>query len=377
MRCTAIFTTFSYYTNRKIPAVVFDLQLFNEEKTEEATPKRKEDTRKRGQVAKSIEINSAFVIIAAFFALNVLGKFIYNELINFMGKIFTTLAVPDLTISSFVVLFMNAGLVFLKVTMPIMLVIIVVSLAVNFAQVGFMFTLEPLIPDFNRLNPISGFGRLFSKRSLVELMKALAKVFIIGYFIYRFLLKEVYQMPKLMSTDLLDALGKVSSMTVELAYQVGIIMLVLAALDYLYQWYDHKESIKMSKQEVKEEMKQNEGDPQIKGKIKERQRAIAMKRMMQDVPKADVVVTNPTHFAVALKYKDDMPAPIVVAKGKDMIAARIKEIAREHDVTIVENRPLAQSLYKTTDIGDIIPPELYQAVAEVLAYVYRLKKKLS
>lgn len=377
MECTAIFTASSHYVNRQIPAVVFDLQLFTGEKTEEATPKRKEDARKRGQVAKSMEINSAFVIITAFFALNVLGEFIYNELINFMGQTFATLSVADMTINSVRILFMNTGLVFLKATMPIMGAIILVSLLVNFAQVGFMLSLEPLTPNFSKINPISGFQRLFSKRSLVELMKSLAKICIIGYFIYRFILNEVDQLPKLINTDLIGTFKKVCSMTIDLAFQVGMVMLVLAALDYFYQWYEHRESIKMSKQEVKEEMKQTEGDPQIKGKIKERQRAIAMRRMMQEVPKADVIVTNPTHFAVALQYKQEMPAPIVIAKGQDIIAAKIKEIAKQHHIAIVENKPLARSLFKTTEIGDIIPPELYQAVAEVLAYVYRLKNRLS
>lgn len=355
----------------------FDLQLFNQEKTEEATPKRKEESRKKGQVAKSVEINSAFIILAAFFTLKLAGPYTYQELSGLFRFVYANFSTADFTVNFVHTLFIALSITFAKAVLPVMMAIFMISLAVNFLQVGFYFTLDPIMPNFNKINPISGFSRLFSKRVIVELLKSIMKIIIIGYFIYRFIIKEVMDLPRLISSDPSDSLFIVAAMTFELTMQIGVVMLVLAGLDYFYQWWDHNQSIKMSKQEIKEEFKQTEGNPQIKSKIKERQRAMAMRRMMQEVPKADVIITNPTHFAVALKYETGMSAPTVIAKGQDLVAKRIKEIALENRVTIVENKPLARALYATIEVGDLVPPELYQAVAEVLAYVYRLKKRLT
>jgi flagellar biosynthetic protein FlhB len=355
----------------------FDLQLFSQEKTEEATPKRKEESRKKGQVAKSVEINSAFVILTAFLSLKIIGPYIYTELTAFMRFMFAHFSTADFTIRDMHILFINLSFVFLKTALPVMTVIMLISLGVNLLQVGFVFSLEPLMPQFDRINPISGFGRLFSKRSLVELVKSLLKVAIIGYFIIRFVMQETGQIPQLISTDLIDTLRYMSTLIFDLAMQIGGVILVLAALDYFYQWWEHNQSIKMSKHDIKEEFKQTEGNPQIKGKIKERQRAMAMRRMMQEVPKATAIITNPTHFAIAIKYDKSMTAPEVVAKGQDFLAERIKILAREHRIAIVENKPLARALYASVEIGETVPSELYQAVAEVLAHVYRLKKRLS
>lgn len=381
MECTTIFTASSRLSPEvnQVPAQLanFDLQLFNQEKTEEATPKRKEEARKKGQVAKSSEINSAFVILSAFFTLKLVGPYIYEELTGLFQFVYSQFSTTDFTINYIYMLFISLSIIFAKAALPVMVSILVISLLINFLQVGFNFTLEPLMPQFNRINPISGFGRLFSKRSLVELLKSILKIVIVGYFIYRFISKEVMDVPRLISADPADSLHTVATMTFDLTFQIGAVMLILAGLDYFYQWWEHNQSIKMSKEEIKQEYKQTEGNPQIKGKIKERQRAMAMQRMMQEVPKADVIVTNPTHFAVALKYEAGMAAPTVIAKGQDLIAKRLKEIALENRVAIVENKPLARSLYASVDIGDVVPPELYQAVAEVLAYVFRLKKRLS
>ncbi|MBP2642436.1 MAG: flhB [Firmicutes bacterium] len=355
----------------------FDLQRFSQEKTEEATPKRKEESRQKGQVAKSAEINSAFVILASFLALKFIGSYIYTEITAFMRGMFGGFSTTDFTIDSVQVILIQFIMVFLKTAMPIMLIILVISVMVSLIQVGFVFSTEALMPQFSRINPIAGMGKLFSKRSLVELVKSFLKVGIIGYFIFRFIMNEAGKIPELINVELIDSLKYISSLIVNLALQIGAVILVIAAIDYLYQWWDHNQSIKMSKQEVKEEMKQTDGNPQIKGKIKERQRAFAMQRMMQEVPKATVIVTNPTHFAVAIKYEKDMAAPEVVAKGQDFLAERIKSLARENKVVIVENKPLARTLYSSVDVGESIPPELYQAVAEVLAYVFRLKKRLS
>lgn len=377
MECTAIFTESLLYLQSN--GFSFDLQRFNGEKTEDATAKRKSEARQKGQVAKSAELNSAFIILSAFFALKMLGPYIYTSLTDFMKHIFSELAntAQDFTIQTANILFLDIFIIFFQVAIPVMLSILIISAAINFLQVGFTLTTQPLVPNLERLNPIAGLQRLFSKRAIAELIKSLIKIAIIGYFVYRFVNREIEQIPKLIGVELQDSFQLIAGLTVDLALQIGGVILLLAALDYFYQWWEHNQSLKMSKQEVKEEFKQTEGNPQIKGKIKERQRAMAMRRMMQEVPSASVVVTNPTHFAVALKYKQDMAAPVVVAKGQDFTANKIKEIARAHKVAIVENKLLARSLYSSVDVGDVIPPHLFQAVAEVLAYVYRLNKKLS
>ncbi len=356
---------------------VLDLQLFAGEKTEEATPKRKEEARKKGQVAKSPEIGSAFAILSAFFALKMLGPYIYKELADYMRFVLSHFSTADFTINQIHLILLEFGIVFLKTVLPVALVVLVISLAVNLLQVGFIFSLEPLMPQLDRINPISGFQRLFSLRSIAELVKSLCKLTIIGYFVYRFIMRETAKVPELIGADLSESLRYSAGLVVDLALEIGAVILVLAALDYFYQWWEYNKSLRMSKDEIKEEFKQTEGNPQIKSKIKERQRAMAMRRMMQEVPKATAVITNPTHFAVAIKYDKSMSAPQVVAKGQDFLAERIKQVAKDNRVAVVENKPLARALYATVEVGDAIPPELYQAVAEVLAYVFRLKKRLS
>jgi len=380
MGCTTIFlVSCPYFKAEKMNQydIYFDLQLFSGEKTEEATPKRKEEARQKGQVAKSMELNSVFVIVAAFLTLKILGSYIFDELAGYMKMMFSNLWLADLTITGVEQIFIGFAMIFLKTTLPVMCVILVVALSVNFLQVGFAFSLEPLMPNFDKINPLTGFGRLFSKRSLVELGKALLKITVIGGFIYRFMVKQTGQVPALINADLMDAFHLAGSLILDLVFNIATVLFIMAVFDYMYQWWENQESMKMSKEDIKQESKQAEGDPQIKGKIKERQRAMSRQRMMQDVPKADVIVTNPTHFAVALKYDQDMLAPVIVAKGQDLIAQKIKEIAKEHRVVIVENKMLARALYATVEIGYPVPHELYQAVAEVLAYVYKLKKRLS
>ena len=354
---------------------VLDLQLFADdggEKTEEPTSKRKSDARNKGQVAKSQELNAAFVLIVGFWAMKALGSNMYREIAGYTAYIFEHLN-TTVDIESVMRLFISIAMVFLKTAFPIMVAIMLIGLAINIVQVGWNFTTEPLSFDLNKLNPISGFGRIFSKRSLVELIKSLFKIFIIGLFIYDNIKDEILQMPKLLYLDLGVSLSKIAEIVFAMAFKICGIFFALAILDYMYQKWDHNEQLKMTKQEVKEEFKQMEGDPQIKGKIKQKQREMAMSRMMREVPKADVIVTNPTHFAVALRYEAGMRAPEVIAKGQDLVAQRIKDTAREAGVMIVENKPLARALYAAVEIGDSVPPELYKAVAEVLAYVYHLK----
>ena len=281
----------------------------------------------------------------------------------------------NLDTESLLQLFISIVILLVKTVFPVMFSVLLIGLAINFFQVGLNLNTEAIGLKLDKLNPINGFGRIFSKRSLVELVKSLFKILIIGFFLFRCLKDEIPFMPYFIYYDLATSLEEVSKILFTMAFQVIAVILVLAVIDYAYQKWQTTQDLKMTKQEVKDEMKQSEGDPQIKGKIKQKQRQMAMSRMMQEVPKADVIVTNPTHFAVALKYDKSMVAPQIVAKGQDLVARRIKEIANENRVPIVENKPLARALYASAQVGDMVPAELYQAVAEVLAYVYRLKQR--
>ncbi len=352
----------------------FDLQLFAGEKTEEPTAKRKADARKKGQVGKSQEINAAFVLLAGFMVLRVLGGNAVTDIMNYSTYIYGNLNV-DINEESIMQMFIGMIILLAKTSIPLMVFIMIIGLAMNLAQVGINFSTETISFDPNKLNPINGAKRMFSKRSLVELIKSLLKILIIGYFVITYLSDEIFQIPKLIYMDLFAGLNKMSDSIFTLAFKIIGVFIIMAVMDFAYQKWQNLQDLKMSKQEVKEEFKQQEGDPKIKGKIRQKQRQMAMARMMQEVPQADVIVTNPTHFAVALKYQSGMAAPVVIAKGQDLVAQKIKEIARESRVPIVENKPLARALFAAVEVGGAIPQELYKAVAEVLAYVYKLKRK--
>lgn len=354
----------------------FDLQLFaGDDKTEEPTAKKRADAKKKGQVGRSTEISTAFVLLTGFFVLKVLWENIYTSIANYTTYIFTHLNQPVDT-ENITRLFIGIMEILATTALPIMLAIMIIGLGVNFFQVGLNFNTEAIGFKLDKLNPINGFGRIFSKRSLVELFKSLFKIAVIGYFLYTILSQQLLAMPQFIYFDFGTSLEQMSKIIFSMSFEVIGVIMVLGFLDYGYQKWQTTQDLKMSKQEVKDEMKQSEGDPQIKGKIKQKQRQMAMSRMMQEVPKADVIVTNPTHFAVALQYHKGMQAPLVIAKGQDFVAQKIKKLAREASVPIVENRPLARALFASTNIGDAVPAELYQAVAEVLAYVYRLKHRV-
>lgn len=354
----------------------FDLQLFaGDDKTEEPTAKKRADAKKKGQVGRSTEISTAFVLLTGFFVLKVLWENIYTSIANYTTYIFTHLNQPVDT-ENITRLFIGIMEILATTALPIMLAIMIIGLGVNFFQVGLNFNTEAIGFKLDKLNPINGFGRIFSKRSLVELFKSLFKIAVIGYFLYTILSQQLLAMPQFIYFDLGTSLEQMSKIIFSMSFEVIGVIMLLGFLDYGYQKWQTTQDLKMSKQEVKDEMKQSEGDPQIKGKIKQKQRQMAMSRMMQEVPKADVIVTNPTHFAVALQYHKGMQAPLVIAKGQDFVAQKIKKLAREASVPIVENRPLARALFASTNIGDAVPAELYQAVAEVLAYVYRLKHRV-
>ena len=350
-----LFPLDSAENNSLLPA--FDLQLFAEggEKTEQPTAKKRSDARNKGQVARSQELNAAFVLLTGFFILRILWEYIYTNIAEYSAHIFANLATNSVTSEAVMQIFLGIVMLLVKTAFPVMIGIMLVGLAINFYQVGFVISTEKLEPKLANLNPINGFGRIFSKRALVELFKSLFKILIIGFFLYLYLKDEIPFMPYFIYYDLPHSLAEIADKIFTMAFQVIAVIVVLGIMDYAYQQWQTTQDLKMTKQEVKDEYKQTEGDPQIKGKIKQKQRQMAMARMMQEVPKADVIVTNPTHFAVALLYEQGLPAPKVVAKGQDLVAQRIKEIARENNVAIVENKPLARALFDTVEIGGFVP----------------------
>jgi len=355
---------------------VFDLQRFAEggEKTEEPTAKKRADARKKGQVARSQELNTAFVLLMGFLILRILWEHIYGNIAEYTIYLYSHLS-QSITTEGITEIFIGIMILLAKTVIPVMFAILIMGLAVNLFQVGFMFSTEQLEFKLDKLNPINGFGRIFSKRALVELVKSIFKIIIIGYFLYLYLKDQIPLLPQFIFFDLPQSLATAAEIIFTMAFQVVGVIMVLGIADYAYQKWQTTQDLMMTKQEVKDEFKQMEGDPQIKGKIKQKQRQMAMQRMMSEVPKADVIVTNPTHLAIALSYKKGMIAPVVLAKGQDIVAERIKQIAREHRIMIVENKPVARALYESVEVGGTVPAELYQAVAEILAYVYRIKHR--
>lgn len=357
----------------------FDLQFFAPEadQTEEATPKRKADARKKGQVPKSAELNSIVVLMGLFLILNFLGSWFFTELSTYIKTVLSPAEMnAELTDVSLGRIFFKHVLVFSKLFLPLGFGAMFIGLMINYIQVGPLFTIEPLKPKFSKINPINGFKRIFSPHGLVELVKASIKLIVVIYVAYSTLKDKIPVLTQSIQQPPFEAALDVWGILYQVAIKICSFLLILAIFDYAYQRWEHNKSLRMSKKEIKDEFKQQEGDPQIKSKIRQRQRQMAMRRMMQDVPKADVVITNPTHFAVAIRYDSQtMAAPVVVAKGENYIALKIKEIATANEVAIVENKPLAQALFKTVEIGESIPAKLFQAVAEVLAFVYKLRQQ--
>lgn len=360
-----------------------NLQLFAQgagggDKSEKATPKKRRDARKKGQVFQSREISSALVLLIVFVSLRIVGGSIFKQMSGFTEKVLTEYAeIEDLFMPDIIVrVFVDGVIVFLKAVGPLLLIALLTGLLISYSQVGFLFTLETLKPKFSKLNPFSGLKRMFSMRGIVELSKAVMKVSSITYVTYEYLNDKVYTVISLMDMDLMQIASFIGLTCIDLAIRICVVLIILGVFDFAYQWWEYEKNLKMTKQEVKEEYKQIEGNPEIKSKIRQKQRQMSMRRMMQEIPKADVIITNPTHFACALKYDANVSAaPLLLAKGQDYIAFRIKEIAKENRIEIVENKPLARAIFETVEIGQGIPPELYQAVAEVLAFVYSLKGK--
>lgn len=343
-----------------------------QDRTEQATPRRREEARKKGQVAKSHDLVAAVGFLVGVYALRA-GITLAQSLISgFMRKSLTAMSTTEFAGTDAMNLLSQGAVCALVGSAPVALAAMASGIAVNVAQVGLMLTPNAIAPQFKRVDPIAGFGRLFSKQAIIELARSAAKALVIGYFGYKALM---YKLPGLIMTshmELVDGVAEAGDVGLYVILRMALPMVLLGGVDYGIKRYQFEQELKMSKQEVKQELREQEGDPLIRSRIRQRQRQLAMRRMMEDVKTADVVITNPTHYAVAVKYDGErMRAPFVVAKGQRLIAQRIREIAELAGVPIVENPPVAQALFRSVDIGREIPPDLYRAVAEVLAFVYR------
>lgn len=348
-----------------------------QEKTEEATPRKRQKSREDGQVAKSTEVSSVAVLFCAVAALRFTSGFFYENLERIFYDSFNFGIIPELTIQSFLFDFFAIVKYSSLIMAPVLMAVFLAGLVSNLAQVGFFVSWKAIEPKGNKVDPIKGFGRIFSKKSIFELVKSILKMVIIFSLAYYAVMADEENLLRLYDNDIENIILFIMSISFRIFVWVLIAMMVLALMDYLYQKWEFEEKLKMSKQEVKDEMKQTEGDPHIKSKIRQLQAEAARNRMMSEVPNADVVVTNPTHFAVAIKYDQFvMDTPMVVAKGAGLIAQKIKELAAKEDVPVIEQPELARNLFKLVDIGDSIPPDFFQAVAELLAQVYRMKGKL-
>lgn len=347
------------------------------EKTEKATPKRKEDERKKGNIFQSRELVTVFSLVIVFYVLKTLGPYCMQSIQDCIEYFFIMAGSSNaLEVSDLNAIFVKSVSVYAVSALPLLMVAGLVAIIFTLAQTRLLFSMKATQFKANRLNPLEGFKRMFSMRGMVELIKSLFKVAIIGYIIYSSFKDRLLLLPRLIEMEPQQALSFTAEFILSFVNTTVIIFMFLAAADYVYQWWDYEKNLRMSKDEIKEEYKQTEGDPQIKGKIKEKQRQQAMSRMMQNVPSADVIVRNPTHYAVAIRYLPEKNrAPIVVAKGVDLVALRIVDVAEKNGITTIENKPLARGLYDAVDIDREIPEQFYQAVAEVLAFVYSLKKK--
>lgn len=359
------------------PAIPLVFLIASEEKTEEATPKKKSEAKKKGQIARSKDVGLALGMLTCTLCILIFGSYLVQnmkDILEFTLQAGMLEKVNDdtLKIISLKVI-VKMGLLILPIAIPIM----IAGVIANLMQTGFILTGEPLKVQLSKLNPINGFKNMFSKRSAVDLVKNITVVAIVGILGYTYV-KSNYSKILQISNLYLPTVGKeIQSLILGIFLEITIVLIILAALDYFIQFRFHQKDLRMSKQEIKEEFKQMEGDPQIKGKIKQKQREMATRRMMQSVADATVVITNPTHIAIALKYDESKgEAPVVVAKGADYIAIKIKELAKENNVPIMENKPLARLMFDQVEIDQQIPGDMYQAVAEILAMVYKMKNKI-
>jgi flagellar biosynthetic protein FlhB len=365
--------------------LVYNLQWFAKdgpggEKTEPATAKKLKEARDDGKVMKSRELSAAVDLIVLFLLLKIFSNYVSQGLMKEFANVYNS--IPDIvsdsaggmTVQTTDIILKNMVIQIVEIMFPFLAFGVAVAFLVNVVQVGWKVTTKPMKPDLNKFNPLNGFKRMFSKDSVFELVKAILKIVLIAYVAYSSIKKNSNVLLLLYDIPLLQAVILVGNIIIDTGLRISLIYLILGAADWLYQRYKFHDDMKMSKQEVKDEYKNTEGNPEIKGRQRQRMREASQRRMMQDVPKADVVITNPTHLAIALKYDTEVAkAPVVLAKGEDYLALKIREKAKESNIEIIENKPLARMLYANVDIGAEIPPELYQAVAEVLAMLQKFK----
>lgn len=366
----------------------YNLQFFAKEgmggeKTEPATQKKLDDARKEGQVAKSREIANGMGILALFVILKVWVGHMGTQMMGVFSGIYNmipqvvTFWHGDMPQTDVYIVLRKMVFQVIIIVAPILLIGFLVAFLSDIVQVKWKPTLKPLQPKFSKLDPLKGFKKIFSVNAVVELIKSIAKIILIIGICYGYLKDKWVLLWNLYDLTLMQALQLAAETVTDLGIRIAMVYMIIALADFIYQKVKFSNDMKMTKQEIKEEYKQQEGDPQIKGQIRQKMREASRRRMMQDLPQADVVITNPTHLAVAIKYDPEVAdAPIVLAKGEDYLAARIREIARENKIEIVENKPLARMLYANVDVGQTVPPELYQAVAEVLAFVYHLQGRV-
>lgn len=349
--------------------------MLSSEKTEEATPKRKRDERKKGNIAKSKEVSSALTLVGFTIFMPALTKFMVTSFTNIMTE-FLTFNITEFTYSGVQSLLINGMIYVLKLFLPVALIFMSLGVAANLIQTGLVFSNEGLKPKLSKIDPIKGLKNIFSMKNLGTLVKNLVIVTILGYIGYSFYKNKYIEVIKLSNIYIPTLIYEIEDLVFEILAKICIAISVIAFGDFLFQKFTHKKSIKMTKQEVKEEFKQAEGDPQLKSKIKQKQREISSQTRIQAVPQATVIITNPTHISVAIKYEKGVhEAPLVIAKGAGNLAFKIREIAKEHDIEIMENKPLARTLYKNVAIDQEVPEEMYQAVAEILVAVYKIKNR--
>jgi flagellar biosynthetic protein FlhB len=345
------------------------------EKTEKPTPRKRRDVRKKGEVARSRELPSVAVLLSAIITLTFFGSYMYSHVQIILKGAFTHTAMNDLCIPEYFIIYAQETITrYLVIIGPLIAAVFLTAIFSNILQVGFMMSGELIKPKLSKLNPLKGFGKLLSKQSFMELFKTLLKLSIIGAVAYYTIRREIVNIPFIGEMDLKTICMYILSVTFKIFIRCTLAMIILVVIDYAFQKWEFEKRIKMTKQEVKDEFKKTEGDPLVKSRIKNIQMEMARKRMMQAVPHADVVITNPTRLAVAIKYDSAaMNAPKLLAKGAERIAKKIKDLAEKHEIPIIENKELAQSLYMMVEIGQEVPPLLYQAIAEVLAYIYKLR----
>jgi len=345
-----------------------------EEKTEQPTPRKRQELKEKGEVAKSKELPSVAVLLAALISLSLFGSFMYNHIQIIMKGAFSLPSIHNFNIPEFLKFAQNIIGRLIILLSPLFAAIFITAILSNIMQVGFILSGESIIPKLSKIDPIKGFGRLFSKQAFMEFIKSLLKLSIVGGIAFLTVKDEMNNFVLLGDMELNSIFVYILKIFFKIFIRCSLAMIILVVFDYAFQRWEFEKRIKMTKQEVKDDFKKSEGDPLIKSRIKSIQMEMARKRMMQAVPEADVVITNPTHLAVALKYDSStMNAPKLIAKGSRKIAEKIKDVASKHRIPILENKELARNLYSLVEVGQEIPPELYQTVAELLAYIYRLK----